>query len=162
MIDKDALEKLGEYRAARIQAGLCVRIHARGVSGRIERRAEPSYYARVRRAGLRQCRGRLDRCAGGLYSCARRTGRLHRLRYRLARIGRPSRKNSRLEQGQIGELPYSDLDVWVASVRFTLLSLIPGLALAKIVVVTEGKQAEKLPSKLLMDLAWYCEDIWDI
>jgi hypothetical protein len=57
-------------------------------------------------------------------------------------------------------LPYSDLGVWVASVRHLILALLPDFLLAKTVIVTKGEKAEPFASRLAIDLAWFCQDIW--
>lgn len=56
-------------------------------------------------------------------------------------------------------LPYRDLDVWVCSVRFTLLALIPGLGSMKAVIVGSGSQHEPLGYKLAIDLEGYFGDV---
>jgi len=57
-------------------------------------------------------------------------------------------------------LPYSDMGVWVASVRHLLLTLCPDFLLAKTVVVAKGGQGEPFASRLAIDLAWFCQDLW--
>lgn len=56
-------------------------------------------------------------------------------------------------------LPYSDMGVWVESVRWTLLAVVPDIILKKIVLVTSGEN-DSLAKRILMDLSWYCHDLW--
>jgi hypothetical protein len=57
-------------------------------------------------------------------------------------------------------LPYSDLGVWIASVRHLILALLPDFLLAKTVIVSQGEKSEPFASRLAIDLAWFCQDIW--